>query len=42
MKGRREVFPQGARAANGVTAVGGPPFSQALARVVEHKIPIFG
>ena len=27
--------------ANSVTAVGWPPFSQALAKVVEHKIPIF-
>jgi len=42
MKRRREVFPQGAHAANSVTAVGWHPFSQALAKVVEHKIPIFG
>ena len=27
--------------ANNVTAVGWPPFSQALAKVIEHKIPIF-
>jgi hypothetical protein len=27
--------------ANNVTAVGWPPFSQALANVIEHKIPIF-
>jgi hypothetical protein len=27
--------------ANAVTAVGWPPFSQALAKVIEHKIPIF-
>ena len=27
--------------ANSVTAVGWPPFSQALAKVIEHKIPLF-
>ncbi len=27
--------------ANSVTAVGWPPFSQALAKVIEHKIPIY-
>jgi predicted peroxiredoxin len=27
--------------ANSVTAVGWPPFSQALAKVIEHKIQIF-
>jgi hypothetical protein len=27
--------------ANNVTAVGWPPFSQALAKVIEHKISIF-
>jgi hypothetical protein len=27
--------------ANSVTAVGWPPFSQALAKVIDHKIPIF-
>jgi hypothetical protein len=27
--------------ANNVTAVGWPPFSQALAKVIEHKVPIF-
>ena len=27
--------------ANNVTAVGWPPFSQALAKVIEHKIPIY-
>jgi hypothetical protein len=27
--------------ANNVTAVGWPPFKEALAKVIEHKIPIF-
>jgi hypothetical protein len=27
--------------ANNVTAVGWPPFEEALAKVIEHKIPIF-
>jgi predicted peroxiredoxin len=27
--------------ANSITPVGWPPFSEALAKVVEHKIPIF-
>ena len=27
--------------ANNITAVGWPPFGQALAKVIEHKIPIY-